>query len=424
MSEEKYLQLVRVQINRYTKQSRNETVTFKSEDNEHFYITSGAVDCKRGRNKTRRLAFPIAEWDMRKQFYIDKGYRIVDDQDRGVKTVVITDGTNKPIEDPVFRTVLERFVKLNNEMITEQYSKSVKIVAPENLKAAQDALLDMTSRKDTISIQEFNSLLMNVVWTRVPRLQNQLYQKIAHGRSEFESMLAREQETLDNLMQFLSCPDKIDNSESVDILTANGITEYTVVSPEEKTMLKTLMTDQSNRFKRAWSVHNEANDKKLASYCNERGLDINSNDVQLLFHGTGVENIWSIMKHGLYLNPAVLKSDVRICGKAYGYGSYFAPYCYKSMAYASSCFGSGRHSSGYLLVFRVATGNPYYINRDSEPYRPRHYEDFHKKFPKCDVCWAEAGETANNAMMRLRWDEVIAYREDQSALAYIIEYTC
>ncbi|MCR4658518.1 MAG: hypothetical protein K5770_20155, partial [Lachnospiraceae bacterium] len=42
-----------------------------------------------------------------------------------------------------------------------------------------------------------------------------------------------------------------------------------------------------------------------------------------LFHGSKTENWFNIVKTGLVIDPE--KFGVAICGKAYGYGTYFAP---------------------------------------------------------------------------------------------------
>ena len=60
---------------------------------------------------------------------------------------------------------------------------------------------------------------------------------------------------------------------------------------------------------------------------------------------------------GLLLNP-----NARICGKAFGNGSYFANNPLKSAGYCSSTYSRDRGIDGKISimgVYRVATGNTY-----------------------------------------------------------------
>lgn len=415
--ENKYLTLVHVAINPYTRQSKNEMVIFRQDSPATFSIQVGATDCHHGKKKFRSITFPMSDWDDQVDFYQRKGFTVTDDKDRGTVEVSV-EGKTKPIKDKTFQTILKQLIELNNEQFEENYSKSIRSIAPEAIDKVQNALFDLAKEQDEITVKEFNDVLLHTVWTFVPRQMNNLDAKVAHRKTDFVKIIDREQELLDLLNQELKNGNV--TSTKQDILEQNHLSERPVTK-EEETMIKKLMTDQANRFEKAWYLENEEVRAKMDAFCKANHLG--EDDVTWLFHGTRPENIWSIEKNGLYLNPAVLKSGVHITGKAYGYGIYTAPYCYKSMAYASSNFGGGRHASGFLLLCRVATGKPYYINRDPHPTRPNHYVDFHKNHPDCHCCWAEAGQTASLDMMRLRWDEVVVYREDQIVPVYLIQYS-
>ena len=421
-TKKKSLTLVKVAINPYTRQSKNESVVFEQIDDDSFEIQSGAVDQRHGRNKARKLVFPMSDWESRLSFYERKGFAVTDTEKP--KYIELTEGKSgrRPIKDKTFEPLLRRLINMNDEMLQEMYAKKIRSVSSKNIARVQDAITELAKDKDTLTVPEFNEILMKTVWTYVPRQMNDLEQKIAHHRADFDTIVTREQEILDTLCQALKKRSDERDQMSDDILTANHIVERPITD-DERRMIKKLMTDQSQRFCRAWYVENADCRARFDAYCEEHGLSEKDGTVQFLWHGTGADNIWSIEKVGLYLNPAVVKSDVRICGKAYGYGIYTAPYCYKSMAYATSSFGEGRHAHGYLLLCRVAVGKPYFINRDPHAKRPNHWGDFHKDHPDCGCCWAEAGQTADLSMMRLRWDEVIVYQEQQIVPTYLVEYT-
>lgn len=147
---------------------------------------------------------------------------------------------------------------------------------------------------------------------------NNLDTKIAHKRTDFVKIIDREQELLDLLNQELK-NGTASSANRQDVLEQNHLSERPVTR-EEEAMIKKLMTDQANRFEKAWYLENEDVRAKMDAFC--KANHFGDNDVTWLFHGTRPENIWSIEKNGLYLNPAILKTNVHITGKAYGYGIY------------------------------------------------------------------------------------------------------
>jgi len=108
----------------------------------------------------------------------------------------------------------------------------------------------------------------------------------------------------------------------------------------------------------------------------------------------------------------------------FGYGIYFAPAAMKSIGYTSSrgsCWAKGSQDKGYLAIFKVATGTPYYIYRDGGySKRPNNWTDFHEAHPEADCLWAERNNGDNG--MRLRMDEVVMYQECQATMEYLIEF--
>lgn len=419
---ERYLLLQKTAVSARTGMSVNSSVEFfQKEGSKVFSIRSGKTQMKIGVTKQRDKEYPEDAWDTMVSFYENSGY--VPIGDKKVETLSVQSGGQKfaPISDKTFLPVLNRMVSANDAMIEELFSKSVLDVPDERIQLVQQTLIEMVKAGDKMPVKEFNNKLLKVVWTQIPRAQNQLCEKLAKSPKDYPAIIQREQEILDNLVQLLNKARKSGKVEITDtILSANNLFERPVTA-EEKKLLKDLMTDKSSMYVRAWRTGSKEQDERFEQCCKEHGYTEENGGVQYLFHGTGFSNIWSIWTNGLYLNPEVLKSNVRICGKAFGYGLYFAPYIYKSMGYCSNDFGSGRHAHGYMLVFKVMTGNPYYIYRDKNPKRPNHWKDFHRDHPDMDCCWAESG-SSNGGFMRLRWDEVIVYREEQAALQYIIEY--
>lgn len=422
-----FVELRFVHVNKYTGQSKNETVSFeKAADGGSFTVTSGATGLKRGPKKARVETYEVDEWNNQLARYIKKGFDPISTEKLEMVEVKV-DGDYVELNDKTFQAFIEMLITANDEIVEKNFGsiKKLKDIPSAHMTHAQNALIDMSMHKDTLSVTEFNDMLMKDVFTYIPRPMANVKNKIAAKCEQFDDILAREQEYLDNVQQLLKVKEVKGKNQT--ILEANGLVGRPAVD-DEVAYLKGLMTDQSSHFVRAWKVSNIETEKAFREYCKEQGFT-EEKGINHLFHGTGVENVWSIYKNGLYLNPAVIKSGVRICGKAFGYGLYFAPYCRKSMGYASTssaihyagCNNSGR--TGYLLVFKVATGNPYYIYSDPTGcHRPNHWEDFHRDHPDKHCCWAEAGRTGSNGLNRLAMDEVIVYQEKQATIEYIIEF--
>jgi hypothetical protein len=74
---------------------------------------------------------------------------------------------------------------------------------------------------------------------------------------------------------------------------------------------------------------------------------INLHNRQLLWHGTGIQNIVGILSAGLVLNPAAI-----ITGKMFGNGIYFANSSSKSFGYVRS----NSKGTGFMFLCEVALG--------------------------------------------------------------------
>ena len=73
------------------------------------------------------------------------------------------------------------------------------------------------------------------------------------------------------------------------------------------------MSDQSDNYVEAYKVTNYKTEDRFNKYCEKEGLKEGSG-ISHLWHGTGYENLWSIFKSGMYLNPAIIKSDFIFVG--------------------------------------------------------------------------------------------------------------
>ena len=151
--------------------------------------------------------------------------------------------------------------------------------------------------------------------------------------------------------------------------------------------------------------------KDFLSFCSKEHLSEN-HGVDYLFHGSKHQNWWSILTNGLTTNPI----GVVITGKAYGQGTYFAPDAIKSLGYTSKAdakYGGGHESTGFMAIYKVATGNRYdgRLGTDGQ----LNWEKLQKIQPGAHCTWAECRYSG------FQMDEVIVYRNEQSTIWGLLE---
>lgn len=398
---------------------KNETVTMKADDNGMTYtITSGRTGVRAGRNKAQKRQAPMETWD---SFFYNKihlGYTVTKTEELGIKEVK-KEGEYTPIKDKEVDDVVKILLSAANQVLEEQYSVKVEDISDEMLQMGQNVLIELSQKKDTISITEFNNELLKL-WTAIPRPAKNLSKLRAMTKQDFEKKLSAEQELLDFLIAALRKNEMLSGSGT--ILDANGL-EWTSVSPEEEKMLKDKMGQDRARYLRAWKVNNRITENRFQKYVDAHKSCQGENGISHLFHGSGTENFWSIITNGLYLNP----QGVVISGKAFGHGLYFAPKARKSIGYTSSSgsyWRSGDQSKAYLAVFKVATGDIFdiYGSGGRSGYNcPDNYEDLQNIQLGADCLWAYS--RSGNSNSYLANDEVIVYREDQATIEYLIEFS-
>ena len=173
---------------------------------------------------------------------------------------------------------------------------------------------------------------------------------------------------------------------------------------------------------------------------------------QLLWHGTKVENLMSILHKGLLLNvPYVEKS-----GSMFGQGLYFANVLDKSADYAPASmrrrFGRPQNSSKeshprYLLLCDVALGeskvmksnNKFFYGNDREKALDKKCQSIHAigrntpsltgmvrscktglSIPTGKIVPTNTSEAKER--LHLNYDELVVYDSDRVAVQYVIRF--
>ena len=130
----------------------------------------------------------------------------------------------------------------------------------------------------------------------------------------------------------------------------------------------------------------------------------NLGNVKLLWHGTRVFNVLSILKRGFVL-PNQL-STVQTTGAMYGPGLYFSENSTKSLNYSYGYWdGGSRDNNCYMFLVDVAMGKEYVPSYSGNGEKPGY-----------DSCHAIAGRSG------VINDEQIVYRTSQANIRYLVEF--
>ncbi len=396
-------------------------------ENDRFTESMGATKVRFGPKRAHKKEYPADMWRSEIEKYLNWGYRFVTDQITKVHSLVV-DGVYKPLKDKFQEAFIKAAVEANDETMKASFTMSIEEIPKDCIDKANEIMISMQQElaDKTLDIASFNAYLTEF-FTALPIAISKADNYFASydDYEHYTDVISRLQEKLDAMIQQLRklSTFKAKADERPTIIEANNL-EMRNVTKDEKQKILEYMSDQKNNYVRAWKVTNRDTEKRFEEYCKSEGLT-DENGISHLWHGTGFGNMWSIMKSGLYLNPALIKANVPICGKMFGYGLYFAPYCRKSMNYTSASSAmyhgeSGGQKGGFMFIFKVATGNPYWIAREGGS-RPNHWNDFHEDHPNKHCLWAERGQ--NGSVGRLCFDEVVVYQECQATVEYIVEFS-
>jgi poly [ADP-ribose] polymerase len=157
-------------------------------------------------------------------------------------------------------------------------------------------------------------------------------------------------------------------------------------------------------------VVNKKTEERFNKWCEAHNIS-EGNGISHLFHGSPMQNWWSITTNGLWIRPG-------LNGGMFGPGLYFAPESDKAVGYTGfGCWRSQGDAYGYLSLNKVATGTPFYYYRSNGSSADMSLMAMNKHNTNC--LWAESEKKLHNSP--LRRDEVIIYDDAQSTIEYLIE---
>ena len=397
-------------------------------ENNHdgtFTATYGRVGVTSGMWSPRSYTWDIGMWQTK---YYEKaqlhGYLLIksgknkEGKPAGGKTVVVKGKKYAPIRNRSVREIVERLLSMAKQAIGRNYEVGAAEVSERQVELADASIAKLKKHAREGDMDAFNTELM-VLFSAIPRKMDNVSWCKAGARESMDSILAREMDLLDVMRAQVKTEKgtgKEDAEKKADkparrksLLTANGL-QWRDCTDEEIANIKKHLGPSACRFKKAWRVVSKKQDAAFSRFVEKNG--IRKGGIRFLYHGSRNENFWSIITGGLKLRP----QGVHITGKMFGYGIYFAPSAGKSMGYTSthnSRWAHGSSDSGFLAVYKVATGKPYDVHTYAN-YGNMDYRELQNRCPGAHCLWAHAGSM-------LRKDEVVVYREDQCTLRYLVE---
>jgi len=382
----------------------NQQIQMENNGDGTFHVTDGRIGIKVGPKKPKQYNLPIEDWD---KFYfskISRGYLLTKTTKMEKKKVTV--GKYKEIPDRVVKELVERLMEYANQAMEENFTVKVEAISDEMIEYGKNVLADLSKNATKMSVAEFNGKL-KVLYAAIPRRIDKLSEKLAKEKSQFAHILDDEQEIFDLMLSQVQLAAKGGADQT--ILETLGI----FIRPETEDEIeetKKLLKGQSHKYLRSWHIENTKTKKVFDKYIKKENLSKGAG-VDLLWHGSKHQNWWSIITNGLLLNP-----DAVITGKAYGQGTYFAPDAIKSLGYTSragSKWAGGTMDTGFMAVYRVATGNRYDGHLGCD--HTLNYKKLQDIQPGAHCTWAEC--RYSGFMM----DEVIVYQECQSDIDRLVE---
>lgn len=372
-------------------------------------VTEGRTGIRVGRNRPYTYRLPANKWNTFYTSKIQKGYIVTKSEKMEKKQItssgISVDGKSYRLtKEPDVDEVISILLNSVNKVISENYQTSVEDISDEMLELGEKCLKSISDNKQ-MSVAEFNNKL-KLLYAAIPRRIDILYKCLAKTTADFNGIADREWGLYDVIKSQVRGSQVICKMKTIP--ESFGLTWRTVDANEEK-YIKSLMGSSAKLYKRAFKITNCKTENAFNDFCKKENLS-NSNDIQHLFHGSRTQNFFSIITNGLAINP----SGVITNGKMFGYGTYFANKAKKSLGYASikgSCWANGSDNTGFLGIYKVATGKPYDVfNAQSDLT----YDLLQKRCPGAHSVWAHAGKSLLN-------DEIIVYKNEQSTIEYFVQ---
>lgn len=408
-----------------TANNNNKEYIMTQIDADRFKVEYGRVG-----SNYRTIEYSMYEWDSKYRSKISKGYKDVTELVE--KTDLNGNSFKLPydyISDKSIRDILNRLYTYTDRYLKENYLINANDVSKAQIDKAYEIIdeLEKLAYSKNLDIDNINRQLINLFETIPRRMKNVKDNLIGTNvtRDEIDEKVRAELDMLKTMSDAVELKKKkqVENSklnEQVENLTLDEQKTKTLenlglivenVTDEDVKFIKKQLGESSNLYKNAWKVINPRTEKLFNDLL--KTPEYKGSKIAHYWHGSRNQNWYNIIQTGLVTNP----KGVKITGKMFGYGIYFAPKAKKSVNYTSlegSYWAGGSDKSGFMALFDVALGNVldvyehhYWCSRTNKEEMWKHN--------KCHSLYAHEGKGF------LYNDEVIAYDDAQVNIRYIVE---
>ena len=421
-----------VKLMMVTENNNNKFYYMHDNNNGTFTVTWG-----RWGTDGQTTDYPIGEWDAKYRSKVKKGYKDISN------TTTVTKGY-KAESDPELKDLLTHMLGISRQYVSQQ--TDVGSLNAQTIAEVQDLINQLTSIKAEYTGQDsfkdwsnkynntnfnnfadecarkFNKVLLQI-WTIIPRkikdVRQNLYKANYYNNplptAPLDSHISNEQSILDNIILQSKANS---NANGINTISEAFGFKFVKASTEEFNFIKDKINKESDsgsfKVKNVYKVANPARDADFLEYLQNNNLKNDDKDVKLYWHGTGPENVLSIMANGLIIRPA----NAAYCGSAFGDGIYSAPSPNKSWNYTKQ--DSNRHSR-WMFVNAVITGNTFNCNNNTDKIGSIRICDLDgNKFNQLNLGYHSVHAHASSSSY-IRRDEVIVYNNSQIACKYLVE---
>lgn len=379
----------------------------------------GSIDVSYGRVGGRTTNHHYSRYE--KEFYsllhskTSKGYQDVTSlHTEQNQTKTVNDDLNyKKADDKSVQELIEMLAKSSREFMKKHYTVKSAEITQKMIDEAENDLYKLTqvSKNSPCALYIFNKQL-NEIFTDIPRKMEKVEHYTAKTTDDFEKIIKRERDMLDNVKGMLVKPKIKDTDTSKTVLEAFGLDIKPVTYKEEDEIITHLGKDYNHRpieerYIRAFKVENSETRSNYEQF--KKDNDISIKECRLFYHGSKTENWWSIMKTGLSVNP-----DASVTGKMFGRGIYFASDTRKALNYMdtkSAVWNDGNRNSGFSAIYTVALG---------KCYKPS--SSLGSSFNKGSLPDNCLSVYADKNKVGLKNDEYVVYDNKQCTIKYLVEF--
>lgn len=390
----KYAKLIMV-----TAENNNKYYEMTWSGGSNFTVKYGRVELTE-----TTVSYPISQWDTKYREKVKKGYKDVTD----MVAVEVTKDDKKDgvmvgaIADRKVELFLKKMKEYTDGLVSSTYSVKADKVSQKQVDEAQkhiDALTKLTNKQAATA----NGILIEL-YTIIPRKMANVKHHLLPS-VKLENILEQEQDNLDAMAAQVSMIKPKDKKGKKD-KQAQNLLDVLGITMKETTATKEIqyLVDQCGRGVGAkidtiFEVSSPREDKQFNDWMKGQ----KNVQTRILIHGTKNTSVIPILEIGLKIRP---KGNFQFSGKAYGDGNYFSETVQKSLGY------TGWDSDKVLLVYEVHVGNPFVYDGW---FRGNSFSLTYNELSKrgYDSTFVKAGNGLLNS-------EIIAYREQQNRIKYII----